>query len=113
MSANSVWSLPMPTLRPGCHLVPRWRARMLPATTDCPPNSLMPRRRPAESRPLREEPPAFLCAIAQLLDPASIPLGAEAGSTLLVLGFAAPGLFRLLRAFGTRFGLVLWGRVQP
>ena len=31
-SANSVWSRPMPTLRPGCHLVPRWRAMMLPAT---------------------------------------------------------------------------------
>src|ERR1700754_1518483 len=36
---------------------------MLPATTSCPPNFFTPRRRPAESRPLREEPPAFLCAI--------------------------------------------------
>src|ERR1700761_1253442 len=40
---------------------------MLPATTASPPNFLMPRRRPAVSRPLREEPPAFLCAIALLL----------------------------------------------
>mmetsp|Transcript_738 Transcript_738/g.1285 ORF Transcript_738/g.1285 Transcript_738/m.1285 type:complete len:373 (-) Transcript_738:73-1191(-) len=40
---------------------------MLPAMTDSPPNFLMPRRRPAESRPLREEPPAFLCAMGQLL----------------------------------------------
>src|SRR6478609_5221101 len=36
---------------------------MLPGTTDSPPNFLTPRRRPAVSRPLREEPPAFLCAI--------------------------------------------------
>src|SRR3546814_9831721 len=26
-----------------------------------PPNFFTPRRRPAESRPLRDEPPAFLC----------------------------------------------------
>src|SRR3990167_4462023 len=38
---------------------------MLPASTASPPNFLTPRRRPAESRPLREEPPAFLCAICQ------------------------------------------------
>ena len=31
--------------------------------TASPPNFLMPRRRPAVSRPLREEPPAFLCAM--------------------------------------------------
>src|SRR6516225_6821198 len=36
---------------------------MLPATTISPPNFLTPRRRPRLSRPLREEPPAFLCAI--------------------------------------------------
>src|SRR5689334_966615 len=36
---------------------------MLPGTTISPPNFLTPRRRPRESRPLREEPPAFLCAI--------------------------------------------------
>src|SRR5271165_397433 len=39
---------------------------MLPATTAWPPDFLMPRRRPSVSRPLREEPPAFLCAIALL-----------------------------------------------
>src|SRR5262245_62105683 len=54
----------MPTLAPGCILVPRWRTRMLPAKTCWPPNLLTPSRRPAVSRPLREEPPAFLCAIA-------------------------------------------------
>src|SRR6266581_2138803 len=61
--AKSVWSLPIPTLRPACHLVPRWRAIMLPASTSSPPKIFSPRRCPAESRPLREDPPAFLCAI--------------------------------------------------
>src|SRR5262249_8585580 len=63
-SANRVWSLPRPTFCPGCHLVPRWRARMLPASTCSPPKIFKPRRWACESRPLREEPPAFLCAIA-------------------------------------------------
>src|SRR5262252_7551622 len=40
---------------------------MLPASTASPPNFLTPSRRPALSRPLREEPPAFLCAIRCLL----------------------------------------------
>src|SRR5690606_16737366 len=53
----------MPTLVPGCHFVPRWRMRMLPARTRSPPNFFTPRRLDSESRPLRDEPPAFLCAI--------------------------------------------------
>src|ERR1700738_5414395 len=36
---------------------------MLPGTTISPPNFLTLSRRPRLSRPLREEPPAFLCAI--------------------------------------------------
>src|SRR5665213_3709269 len=40
---------------------------MLPASMVSPPNFLTPRRWPAESRPLREEPPAFLCAMGMLL----------------------------------------------
>src|SRR5579864_1974496 len=36
---------------------------MLPGMTISPPYFLTPKRRPALSRPLREEPPAFLCAI--------------------------------------------------
>src|SRR2546430_17426859 len=40
---------------------------MLPGMTISPPNFLTPSRRPALSRPLREEPPAFLCAILNLL----------------------------------------------
>src|SRR6266852_1771148 len=39
---------------------------MLPAATSCPPKRLTPRRFDCESRPLRELPPAFLCAIACL-----------------------------------------------
>src|SRR5713226_913219 len=40
---------------------------ILPGMTISPPNFLTPSRRPALSRPLREEPPAFLCAILNLL----------------------------------------------
>src|SRR6201997_238555 len=36
---------------------------MLPGMTIWPPNFLTPSRRPALSRPLRDDPPAFLCAI--------------------------------------------------
>src|SRR3974390_2087490 len=35
----------------------------LPAPIASPPNFFTPRRCPAESRPLRDEPPAFLCAM--------------------------------------------------
>src|ERR1700749_1861645 len=55
----------MPTFWPGCHVVPRCRTRILPASALSPPNNFTPRRRPAESRPLREDPPAFLCAITE------------------------------------------------
>src|SRR3954465_14995709 len=58
VSAKSVWSLPRPTLSPGCHLVPRWRTMMLPARTVSLPNFLTPRRLLSLSRPLRDEPPA-------------------------------------------------------
>src|SRR6516164_11006669 len=53
----------MPTCVPGWNLVPRWRTMMWPGTTISPPNFLTPSRRPRLSRPLRDEPPAFLCAI--------------------------------------------------
>src|SRR5262245_20895214 len=39
---------------------------MLPARTFWPPYRFTPNRRPSESRPLREEPPAFLCAMVLL-----------------------------------------------
>ncbi len=46
------------TFFPGCHQRPRWRAIMPFGRTKRPLPSFMPRRLPAESRPLREhEPP--------------------------------------------------------
>src|ERR1700704_5070672 len=57
----------MPTRSPGWNLVPRCRTMMLPGMTISPPYFLTPSRRPALSRPFREEPPAFLCAILSLL----------------------------------------------
>src|SRR3984893_11900077 len=63
IKAYNVRSVPIPTFAPGCQVVPRWRTMMLPPMTASPPNFFTPRRRPLESRPLRDEPPAFLCAI--------------------------------------------------
>src|SRR4029079_812405 len=57
----------MPTPSPGCHFVPRWRTMILPARTRWPPDFLTPSLRPIESRPLRDEPPAFLCAMGVVL----------------------------------------------
>src|SRR5438128_12026244 len=37
---------------------------MLPARADWPPNNFTPRRLLSLSRPLRDEPPAFLCAMS-------------------------------------------------
>src|SRR5579859_1987813 len=81
----------MPTFSPGQYLVPRWRMMMLPASTASPPNFLTPSRWPAESRPLREEPPAFLWAME--------------GVSERTLGRSGRGLAGLAgRALG-RFGL--------
>src|SRR6266550_3115796 len=44
--------------------VPSWRTKIFPARTVSPPKTFTPRRCPWLSRPLRELPPAFLCAIA-------------------------------------------------
>src|SRR5205085_5878198 len=64
MSANNVSSLPRPTFLPGFHFVPRCRARMFPPSTRSPPNFFKPKRCECESRPFRDEPTPFLCAIA-------------------------------------------------
>src|SRR3990170_1091471 len=56
----------MPTLAPGRTLVPRWRMRTLPAVTRSPANAFTPSRLLLLSRPLRDEPMPFLCAIAFL-----------------------------------------------
>src|SRR5512137_1363122 len=67
MVANNVSSLPTMTLLPGLIWVPCWRTRMFPARTNSPPYFFTPRRCPWLSRPLRLEPPPFLCAIVYLL----------------------------------------------
>src|SRR2546429_240912 len=54
----------MPTLVPGKIAVPRWRRRMVPAFTDWPAPVFMPSRWPTLSRPLRELPAPFLCAMS-------------------------------------------------
>src|SRR5438477_174331 len=59
-------SPPLPPSPPS-NFVPRWRTMMLPGNTISPPNFLTPSRRPPLSRPLRDEPPAFLWAILYLL----------------------------------------------
>src|SRR6266498_4035818 len=43
--------------------VPRWRTMIEPAVTAWPPKAFTPSRLEFESRPLRDEPPPFLCAI--------------------------------------------------
>jgi hypothetical protein len=46
--------------------VPRWRTMIVPPGTSCPPNALTPSRCALESRPLRELPRPFLCAMVLL-----------------------------------------------
>src|SRR4051812_15853689 len=83
---------------------------MLPARTACPPNFFTPRRLLSLSRPLRDEPPAFLCAMtnyfafgdflapllaaaAFFVDPVSAFVFARAGFFAAALGaFAASRL---------------------
>src|SRR6201997_3268265 len=61
--AKRVSSLPRPTLSPGFTRVPRCRTMMVPPGTTCPPNALNPSRCEFESRPFRDVPCPFLCAI--------------------------------------------------
>ena len=64
--ANRVSSLPRPTFSPGFMRVPRCRTMMEPPETSWPPNDFTPSRCALESRPLRELPKPFLCAISQI-----------------------------------------------
>src|SRR5436190_23249827 len=75
----------MPTPVPGCQVVPRWRMMMLPAMTFSPPKAFTPSLRPAVSRPLRDEPPAFLWAMG---DYSFSVLGLR-GLAAAFLGFAS------------------------
>src|SRR5688500_5076934 len=79
---------------------------MLPARTFSPPNFFTPRRRPALSRPLREEPPAFLCAMALS---STLPI-LQAWLFAFAGALSRRGLLRrcLLRRLG-RLGLRLGG----
>src|SRR6266436_3564604 len=70
---------------------------MPPAWIDSPPNALTPRRLECESRPLRELPPAFLCAIAvcpvvaaSADDAVDLQLGVTLTVTLVLLVMLAP-----------------------
>src|SRR6185436_20905059 len=65
-SANRVSSEPLPTLWPGLNLVPRCRTKIEPPSTLSPPNRFTPSRCAFESRPFRELPTPFLCAINPL-----------------------------------------------
>src|SRR5262249_42875673 len=64
--ANSVKSTPSPTLVPGRKRVPRWRTRIEPAVTCWPPNRFTPSILAWLSRPSRELPPPFLCAMVSV-----------------------------------------------
>src|SRR5205085_1559414 len=62
--AKIVSSRPMPVPTPGRKRVPRWRTRIIPAVTSCPANFFAPRYLGLESRPFRDEPMPFLCAMS-------------------------------------------------
>src|SRR4051812_5375772 len=83
----------MPTLSPGWNLVPRWRTMMLPAEIGWPPNIFTPSLWPGESRPLREAPPAFLCAMLRFRSRGNsrdLHLGEVLAGAALPVGVLAP-----------------------
>ena len=68
---------------------------MLPAAIASPPNIFTPSLWPGESRPLREEPPAFLCAMYAILartggDAGDLHLGEVGAGAALAVGVLAP-----------------------
>src|SRR3982751_347963 len=67
----------MPTPVPGWKRVPRWRTMISPPVTTSPAKTFTPSRCALESRPLRDDPRPFLCAIGDLRD-------ADAGELLPV-----------------------------
>src|SRR3954466_4356575 len=93
--ANSVSSLPRPTLAPGWWWVPRWRMRISPALTTWPPKRFTPRYCAFESRPFLEELAPFLCAMSgsPLLDSGDLDAGEVGAETLALL---VPGLVIVL-----------------
>src|ERR671931_785351 len=65
-SAKIVSSRPRPAPGPGRNRVPRWRTMIDPARTCWPAKTFTPSIFGFESRPLRDEPRPFLCAILLL-----------------------------------------------
>src|SRR5258706_6278277 len=63
---------------------------MLPAFTCSPPNTLTPRRCEFESRPLRVEPPPFLCAMGLSLNRGDLDGREVLPVTVLALVALAP-----------------------
>src|SRR6266545_3978108 len=61
--AKIVWSRPTPVPAPGRNFVPRWRTMIIPAFTSWPEKIFTPSIFGFESRPFRDEPSPFLCAI--------------------------------------------------
>ena len=57
------WRRPMPVPSPGRKRVPRWRTRIIPAFTVWPSKIFTPSIFGFESRPFRDDPRPFLCAI--------------------------------------------------
>src|SRR2546430_13938203 len=69
---------------------------MLPARADWPPNNFTPRRLLSLSRPLRDEPPAFLCAMSNYFafgDFLAAPLAGAAFSVEAGVGGLPPPAF--------------------
>src|SRR3954453_16290455 len=60
-------SRPIPVPGPGRKPVPRWRTMIVPAVTPWPSKTLTPSIFGFESRPFRDEPSPFLCAIQVFL----------------------------------------------
>src|SRR5208283_4705907 len=98
----------MPTLTPGCTFVPRWRMMIAPAPIGSPPKAFTPRRLDCESRPLRELPPAFLCAMfaypfvtprALDDDVVDLELGIALAMPLMLLVMLAPAHLEDLQPF--------------
>src|SRR5438309_7051212 len=88
----------MPVPGPERNRVPRWRTMIIPAFTVWPSNNFTPRRFAFESRPLREEPRPFLCAIYV---PFFFAAGLRVGA-FFAAGFFA-GAFGFAAAFGSSF----------
>src|SRR6476469_2407343 len=65
---------------------------MLPARTCSPPNFFTPRRLLSLSRPLRDEPPAFLCAMSNYFAFGLFLAAALAGAAFFVDGVLAAAL---------------------